>query len=441
MIVGASDLVQSEVLNMLNHVSTLLLDNGCIEEHVNVVKQLKTSYTERTLFHSVRNQQSQMKYFESKFGLILPVKESLPPVPGQLKRKRTTGDQKQTENFFYRIPLLKQLERLLNFKDVYAEVNKAHTSQRGVYRRFQDGYKFKNNPLFKEHPNALQVHLYIDEVQICNATSSYDHKIVFIYFSLANLDVKYRSTYQSIFLLSMFYHDLLEVYDYNTILSPIVQELKKLEVGVEMNICGTQESIKGTLTAVIADNLAAHQVGGFKVAFSKGFRKCRTCLGTDEEIQNFFSDCNFIYRTREDHDKYCEALRVQGMESHFSRLYGVNFNSVFNELKYFNVIGGMVPDIMHDLCEGIIPKITLLLLKHCIEDNSYFDLEKLNHIIDGWIQHMAAVLLRNGAVLCKAKVHHSMAISRVPLTPWMVLLKKRDDDSDIITAHCKCVAG
>ena len=96
MIVGASDLVQSEVLNMLNHVSTLLLDNGCIEEHVNVVKQLKTSYTERTLFHSVRNQQSQMKYFESKFGLILPVKESLPPVPGQLKRKRTTGDQKQT---------------------------------------------------------------------------------------------------------------------------------------------------------------------------------------------------------------------------------------------------------------------------------------------------------------------------------------------------------
>ena len=78
MIVGASDLVQSEVLNMLNHVSNLLLDNGCIEEHVNVVKQLKTSYTERTLFHSVRNQQSQMKYFESKFGLILPVKEFAP---------------------------------------------------------------------------------------------------------------------------------------------------------------------------------------------------------------------------------------------------------------------------------------------------------------------------------------------------------------------------
>jgi hypothetical protein len=44
-------------------------------------------------------------------------------------------------------------------------------------------------------------------------------------------------------------------------------------------------------------------------------------------------------------------------------------------------------------------------------------------------------------VLCKAKVHHSMAISRVPLIPWMVLIKKRDDDSDIITAHCNCVAG
>jgi hypothetical protein len=127
----------------------------------------------------------------------------------------------------------------------------------------------------------------------------------------------------------MFCHDLLKVYDYNTILSPIVQEFKKLEKGVEMNICGTQESIKGALTAVIADNLAAHQVGGggggVQVAFSKGFRKCRTCLGTDEDIQNLFFDCNFIYRSREDHDKYCEALRVQGMGSRglISKVYSM----------------------------------------------------------------------------------------------------------------------
>jgi hypothetical protein len=72
---------------------------------------------------------------------------------------------------------------------------------------------------------------------------------------------------------------------------------------------------------------------------------------------------------------------------------------------------------------------------------SFRSLGAQQYIKNGWIQHLAVVLLRNGAVLCKAKVHHSMAISRVPLIPWMVLIKKRDDDSDIITAHCNCVAG
>ena len=134
-------------------------------------------------------------------------------------------------------------------------------------------------------------------------------------------------------------------------------------------------------TAIIADNLASHQVGGFNLGFSKGYRKCRTCLGIHEEIQNCFSDCNFSLRTREDHDKYCEGLGVKGMKAHFSKLYRVNFR-VFNELKYFHVIGGMVPDIMHDLCEGIIPRITMLLLRCCIEDNKYFDFQKLNHIIE-----------------------------------------------------------
>jgi hypothetical protein len=374
-------LVQTEVLKTLNDVATLLNENGCSEDHINLVNKLKADVMERNIFNSVKNQTSQIKYFETHFGLLMPEKEALPTIPGQLKRKRTGGDQHQAENFLYKISLLKQLERLLNFRDVYTEVNKVRTSQVGVYRRFEDGLNFKRNPLFKRYPNSLQVHLYVDEVQICNPTGSYNHKIVFVYFSLANLDAKYRSTYQSIFLLSMFYHDLLEHYDYNTIFRSIVDELKKLEDGVKMNIQGKPEVVRGTLTAIIADNLASHQVGGFRLGFSKGYRKCRTCLGIDEEIQKFFSDCNFSLRTREDHDKYCEALGVEGMKAHFSKLYGVNFKSVFNELKYFHVIGGMVPDIMHDLCEGIIPKITLLLLRHCIEDNKYFDLQKLNHII------------------------------------------------------------
>jgi hypothetical protein len=80
-------------------------------------------------------------------------------------------------------------------------------------------------------------------------------------------------------------------------LRPIIEELKRLEEGVEIQVKGTKTTIFGTLIAVVAENLASHQIGGFKSGFSKGFRKCRTCLGIDHEIQNYFSDSqieNFV---------------------------------------------------------------------------------------------------------------------------------------------------
>ena len=167
---------------------------------------------------------------------------------------------------------------------------------------------------------------------------------------------------------------------YNELFRPIVEELKLLEDGIKMEIDGKVETIYETLTALVADYLASHQVGGLKQGFTKGFRKCRTCLGVDEDIQNLFCDSDFIHRTKEEHIEYCEALKAEGLFSHFSKLYGVMSNSVFNELKYFHIIGGLVPDIMHDLLEGTVPKITSLFIHYCL-GKKYFNLEELNGII------------------------------------------------------------
>ena len=93
----------------------------------------------------------------------------------------------------------------------------------------------------------------------------------------------------------------------NILLRPLVNDLKKLEKGIEMSIGGKPSVIRGTLSAVIADNLASHQIGGFKVRFSKGFQKCRFCLGTDDEIQNNFFYCDFLHRTKEQHAVHCSS--------------------------------------------------------------------------------------------------------------------------------------
>ena len=58
-------------------------------------------------------------------------------------------------------------------------------------------------------PTALRCplnYLYLDEVQLCNPIESYGHKIVFVYFAIENLDLKFRSTFKFINLLSVFYN-------------------------------------------------------------------------------------------------------------------------------------------------------------------------------------------------------------------------------------------
>lgn len=49
---------------------------------------------------------------------------------------------------------------------------------------------------------------------------------------------------------------------------------------------------------------------------------------------------------------------------HFSLIYGVNRRSSLNSLTYFDVSSGaLVPDIMHDVLEGVLPLELKLMLK------------------------------------------------------------------------------
>ena len=63
-----------------------------------------------------------------------------------------------------------------------------------------------------------------------------------------------------------------------------MNDLKLLEVGIQFKVEDEYEINYGTLTALVDDNLASHQVGGFKSGFANRFRKCRTCLGIEEQI-------------------------------------------------------------------------------------------------------------------------------------------------------------
>ena len=69
-------------------------------------------------------------------------------------------------------------------------------------------------------------------------------------------------------------------------------------------------------------------------------------------------------------------------DAELSKEYGVNHRSILLELKYFNMCTGeLLPDVMHDLLEGVLQYEIKLLLVHSI-NNRFFTLDFLNSRIE-----------------------------------------------------------
>ncbi len=54
--------------------------------------------------------------------------------------------------------------------------------------------------------------------------------------------------------------------------------------GVAMTFQGKRKVVTGAVLFALADTLAAHEMGGFKVGVGFALRKCRMCLATGEQI-------------------------------------------------------------------------------------------------------------------------------------------------------------
>lgn len=85
-------------------------------------------------------------------------------------------------------------------------------------------------------------------------------------------------------------------------------------------------------------------------------------------------------RSPDVHDEHCEKIADDPSKS---REYGVNSNSVLNDLEYFHVCSGaLVPDIMHDILEGALQYETKLILQKFIHQDKHFTLEEMNSTIE-----------------------------------------------------------
>lgn len=142
------------------------------------------------------------------------------------------------------------------------------------------------------------------------------------------------------------------------------------------------------MAAVSADNLGSLALGGFKESNS-AYRFCRQCLATREDSKKMFLEHQFTRRCKEMHTEHVAQLEggVALLEGEGtddpSKLYGINRDSLLNELTYFHVCsGGLIPDIMHDILEGALQYEMKLMLKVFIIDEKYVTLSELNRQIE-----------------------------------------------------------
>ena len=124
------------------------------------------------------------------------------------------------------------------------------------------------------------------------------------YYMLGNLRPELRSTQRSIQLIACVTSKNLEAYGFAAVLDPFIKDVNILEnvmlylaiayylshsihlqKGFDIEVDGRVCHIHGTLLVMLADTLAAHQLGGFKIGVGFALRKCRQCMATHDDMQ------------------------------------------------------------------------------------------------------------------------------------------------------------
>ena len=154
--------------------------------------------------------------------------------------------------------------------------------------------------------------------------------------------------------------------DINLFFSHMVEDLKDLEehgIVIEENTV-----VRGTLCAIVGDNLGSHCIGGFTENFSSSIYFCRYC----QLDRTTFENHPFTKGAVRNVQSYNETIQsIQ--ENPDCEGFGLKFSSIFNSLKYFHVCQpGLPPCLGHDLFEGVVARDVALFIKFFVKTEKFF---------------------------------------------------------------------
>ena len=343
----------------------------CIESDSDLEYLLQNEDLFEAALDCVSTEYKLESYCKDSLGLVKPVEHIL----GHNGTK--------AESFQY-VPILDVLKQVLEKNDVWECFQRynnriATVAERpdSVLEDYTDGSIFKEHRLFQGDPHLIRIHLYTDEFEVVNPLGSKKllHKVCAFYFSIGNLEPKYRSHLRHIHLAILARYKLVQKYTYSDILKPLIEDLKKLQTtGLSVTVDGHVNQLYGGLATISSDNLSAHSLGGFVGNFNSG-RICRFCMALHSEIGHKFCEEAFTPRTSLLHQYHLSALSQNPTIA--KNTYGVVSTCPFTELDYFDVTQSFPPDIMHDILEGVVPRLLILLIQSLHKDG-HVSVQNLN---------------------------------------------------------------
>lgn len=288
---------------------------------------------------------------------------------------------------FVYVPILSVIQQHLKRQDIFDKVFESTSPTLDSFSSFTDGTLHKSH----NHEDNHQIHitLYSDDWEPVNplGTSRKKHKINGIYWTFSTLDYRHRSCLHVLSLACM--AKSVDISDpsfgWSKYMEPLLRDLKLLEdCGVYIESLGC--SVKGSITAVVADNLGAHTLGGFVESFGPNVQYiCRFCTANNSQIQN--ADGNgmqvFRRRTKDAHDAHVKQVHDNPA---LPSVFGVKRECVIQKyLPSFSPANRFPPDIAHDLLEGVVPVELAMCLDILINNKEYgLSASVINHKIESF---------------------------------------------------------
>lgn len=326
---------------------------------------MKETFKKFETVHKINNE------FQSQKNFISPVQMSVGLGP-------------EDKKCIY-VPILDNLKSLLAHEDVLSYMTSNNTNESPyVVENFASSIKYKSSDFFSQG-NKIQILLYIDDFTLTNplGTSSKKHKICAVYYSLGNIPHHLRSKLYCIQLALLCPSYIFKKVGYAQVLKQLIDDIKILETdGILVSTDKGRHLFHGSVSHLIADNLAAHEVCGLNACFSSS-RICRFCNATSDTACLHIDENMFIKKTPE---VYNSQIANLSQYPHLKKVYGINTTSILNDLNYFHICWNCPSDIAHDLFEGVCLDLIKIVVKNCILQK-YFDLEYLNNRITSFSYH------------------------------------------------------